>query len=82
MTRAIAADLAELARDVQRLAPDHQNPELFHELKSDIADRLRRAARNLTDHAAPARPRLGPITDAELCAARADLATRHRSMGQ
>ena len=81
MNRALADDLAELARDVQRLAPDHRNPELFHELKSEIADRLRRAARNLTDHAAHARPRLGSLTNAELCAARTDLASR-RSMGQ
>lgn len=38
--------LADLARRVQRLAPDHRDPERWHCEKSEIAAELRRLARN------------------------------------
>ncbi len=41
---AIAAALAELARRVDRLRPEHRDPERFHLVKSDIAAELRRLA--------------------------------------
>ncbi|MEE3502614.1 hypothetical protein [Acidiphilium acidophilum] len=38
--------LADLARRVQRLAPDRRDPERYHAEKSEIAAELRRIARN------------------------------------
>lgn len=36
--------LEDLARRLRTLAPDHRNPEAFHERKSDLVDALRRLA--------------------------------------
>lgn len=40
------AALATLADRVQRLRPDHRDPERYHAEKSEIAAELRRLARN------------------------------------
>lgn len=51
--RAIVADstaperLRQLARVVQRLAPDRRRPEAFHQTKSDIEHELRQLAAEL-----------------------------------
>ena len=42
---AIAADLAELARLVQHLSPDWQNPDRFYDARSELAERIRRLPR-------------------------------------
>lgn len=39
-----AAELADIARAVTRLSPEWQQPERFHEAKSEISARLRRLA--------------------------------------
>jgi hypothetical protein len=62
---AIAADLAELARLVQHLSPDWQNPDRFYDARSELAERIRRASRALNG-----RPRIGAVTAAELNEAR------------
>ena len=41
MSRAVADDLADLARQIDRLAPDRRDPEAFHMAKADIAARWR-----------------------------------------
>ena len=41
-------DLLTLAREVERLAPSHRDPEAFHEAKSEIAYRLRMLAQGDT----------------------------------
>lgn len=44
MTR-LAERLQELARRVDRNVPSHRDPEAFHQEKSEIAEQLRRAAK-------------------------------------
>lgn len=44
MTR-LAERLQELARRVDRNVPAHRDPEAFHTEKSEIAEQLRRAAK-------------------------------------
>lgn len=41
-----AATLEAIAAELVRLSVDHRNPERFHEVKSDLIDRLRRLARS------------------------------------
>jgi hypothetical protein len=41
MTDATASELLSLARQLDRLAPSHRDPHRFHEVKSEIAHRLR-----------------------------------------
>jgi len=43
---AAAPTLADLARRVQALGPDHRNPELFREHKAEIVHELRKLARS------------------------------------
>lgn len=43
----IADTLADLARRVRRLRPDHRDPEHFHEEKSEIEHALRKLARGV-----------------------------------
>lgn len=68
----IPADLLELARMLERLAPDRRNPEGFHMSKSEIIARLRRAARALSSGP----PAHRALTDTELRAPRENLAGR------
>jgi hypothetical protein len=49
--------LATLADRVQRLRPDHRDPERWHCEKSEIAAELRRLASTQTNPSAAARPR-------------------------
>jgi hypothetical protein len=44
-----AAAIEELAKKVERLAPDRHDPERFWERKSEVADALRRVAREVAD---------------------------------
>jgi hypothetical protein len=82
MTAAIAADLAALAAEVSRLSPNWTDMQRFYEARSEVAANIRRCARQieLSQQSTPARPRCGAITDAELRAARDDLARRNRSV--
>jgi hypothetical protein len=61
----ISDDLFALAAEVQHLTTDWQNPDRFYAARSDIAERIRRAARALNGP-----PRIGALSAAELDAAR------------
>jgi hypothetical protein len=62
---AIADDIAALAAAVQHLSPDWNHPDRFFQTRSELAERIRRAAR-----AMHGKPRIGALTAAELDAAR------------
>ena len=49
MSAPLAEQLLDLARQVDRLRPDHRDPHRFHEIKSEVEAALRRLAAEARD---------------------------------